>query len=53
MIALDIDCAEICGLVAGYMARGSELAKVVCQQCSDICQACGDECGKHQMSHCQ
>lgn len=52
-IALDMDCAQICRLAAGYMARGSENAKAICQQCADICQACGDECGKHQMSHCQ
>ena len=52
-IATDMDCAQICRLAASYMARGSEFAKAVCQQCADICQACGDECAKHQMSHCQ
>ena len=30
-VALDIDCAAICRLAAGYMARGSELAKEICQ----------------------
>jgi hypothetical protein len=52
-IALDIDCAQICRLAAGFMARGSEFAAALCRQCADICQACGDECGKHQMEHCQ
>lgn len=52
-IALDIDCAEICRLAAGSMARGSELAGVICQACAQICQACGDECAQHQMGHCQ
>ena len=52
-IALDMDCAQICRMAAAYMARGSEFAKAICQQCADICQACGDECARHQMQHCQ
>ena len=52
-IAMDMDCAQICRLAASYMARGSENAKAICQQCADICQACGDECVNHQMDHCQ
>lgn len=52
-IALDMDCAQICRLAAGYMARGSEFAGILCQTCAEICDACGDECAKHQMQHCQ
>lgn len=52
-IALDIDCAQICALAAGAMARGSEHAKAICALCADICQTCGDECAKHRMDHCQ
>lgn len=52
-IQLDIDCAEICRLAAGYMARGSEFAKQFCSLCADICKACGDECAKHEPKHCQ
>jgi len=52
-IALDIDCAALCRLAAGYMARGSEFAGAICQLCADICTACGDECAKHEMDHCQ
>ena len=52
-IALDIDCAAICRLAAGYMARGSEMAALICQTCAEICEACGDECAQHQMGHCQ
>lgn len=52
-IALDMDCAQICRLAAGYMARGSEFAKAVCKLCADVCEACSGECRKHQMSHCQ
>lgn len=52
-IALDIDCAEICRLAAGYMARGSEMATAICQACAEVCDACADECAQHQMGHCQ
>ncbi len=52
-IALDIDCAAICRLAAGYMARGSEFAQQVCRVCAEVCEACGDECAKHQHPHCQ
>lgn len=52
-ITLDMDCAAICRLAAGYMARSSEFAKQLCELCAQVCQACGEECGKHQMDHCQ
>lgn len=52
-IALDIDCAALCRLTAGFMARGSELAGYISQTCAEVCQACADECGKHAMQHCQ
>jgi hypothetical protein len=52
-IALDIDCAEICRLASAAMARDSEHAQAICRLCADMCEACGEECGKHQMDHCQ
>lgn len=52
-IALDIDCAAVCRLAAGYMARGSECARQVCSFCADVCQLCGDECARHKPDHCQ
>lgn len=52
-ISLDIDCAQICRLAAGYMARGSELASMICNACAEACDACGEECAQHQMPHCQ
>jgi hypothetical protein len=52
-IALDIDCAQICRLAAGYMARGSEVAGTICQSCAELCDACADECAKYQVRHCQ
>ena len=52
-IALDIDCAGVCRLAAGHMARGSAFARTVCGLCADICQTCGDECARHPQAHCQ
>jgi hypothetical protein len=52
-IALDIDCAAICRLASGYMARGSPLAAEVCEACARVCDACGEECAKHKARHCQ
>ncbi|MFM9436739.1 putative membrane protein YgcG, partial [Janthinobacterium sp. CG_23.3] len=52
-IAVDVDCAQICRLAAGFMARGSESAAAVCRACVDACNACADECARHAMQHCQ
>lgn len=52
-IELDMDCAEICTLAAGFMARGSDYAKQICALCAQICRACGEECKKHEADHCQ
>jgi hypothetical protein len=51
--ALVADCAALCRLAAGYMARGSDLAKQICQQCAQVCEACADECARHGLDHCQ
>lgn len=52
-IRLDMDCAAICRLASGYMARGSSFAQDVCGLCADVCEACGAECAKHPQDHCQ
>jgi len=52
-IQLDMDCAVICRLAVGFMARGSELAADVCDLCAEICDVCAQECAKHSMAHCQ
>jgi len=52
-IALDIDCAAICRLTAGFLSRGSNFSKQLGQLCAEICLACADECGKHGNEHCQ
>lgn len=52
-IELDLDCAALCALAIGMMARGSQFAKEICALCAKACRACGDECSKHkQMEHC-
>jgi len=55
-IKLDIDCADICRLVASYVARGSEHASHLLKECAEICEACAEECEKHAehgMEHCR
>lgn len=52
-IALDMDCAQICRLASGYMARGSEFAPHLCALCAEICETCGEECARHDNDHCQ
>ena len=53
-IKLDIDCAEICSLIPGFLARGSAHASHLMAECADICTACAEECEKHtHMEHCK
>jgi hypothetical protein len=52
-IALDIDCAAICRLTAGFMARSSTQSDALCPVCAQVCEACADECGQHPAQHCQ
>jgi len=52
-IVLDLDCAAICELAAGAMARNSECAERICALCGTICQICGEECARHPIDHCR
>jgi hypothetical protein len=52
-IRLNMDCAAICRLAAGYIARGSARAGDVCRLCAEICDACAAECQKHQTDQCR
>ncbi len=55
-IKLDIDCADICTLIATLIARGSEHGKHLLKECAEVCNACADECEKHAamgMEHCK
>ena len=53
-IKLDLDCAEICLLAISFIARGSEHAQHILNECAEICEACAKECMKHShMDHCR
>lgn len=52
-ISLEIDCSEICRLTAGYVARGSKNAALICEACATICERCQNECAKYPTAHCQ
>lgn len=52
-ISLDRDCADICALVARFVARGSAHAPHLLHECAEICRLCAEECGQHQHEHCQ
>jgi hypothetical protein len=44
LVRLLWDCAEICGVSANFMSRGSQHHAVTCGACARICQACADAC---------
>lgn len=52
-ITLEIDCAQVCRVAAGFMARGSELSHTICQACLEVCEDCRQECAQYQMEHCK
>jgi len=52
-IALDIDCAALCRLAAGFMARGSDMAPTLCEACADVCEACAAECSQYEDEYCK
>jgi hypothetical protein len=52
-VSLNMDCAEVCRLATGYMARNSELISEICSFTAEVCIACAEECEGHDLSHCQ
>ncbi len=55
-IKLDRDCADICQLIASFVARESIHAFHLLRECAEICEACATECEKHAshgMEHCR
>jgi len=52
-IKLDIDCAEICSLLAAFIARNSDYANDLLEPCITICNACAGECAQHKNDHCK
>lgn len=41
------DCANMCTLMAKYIASKSIFAKCLASLCAQICQVCGEHCIKH------
>lgn len=52
-IKLDMDCAQFCSVTAAFVARNSDHAIHLLNECAEICTKCAEECGKHQEEHCQ
>jgi len=46
-IQLMLDCAQICGVCADFMIRGSDHCAHICRACADICRACATSCADH------
>ncbi|TGE29405.1 four-helix bundle copper-binding protein [Hymenobacter metallicola] len=42
-ILLTRDCADLCQLVAAFVARGSEHVQFLLRECAELCRACADE----------
>lgn len=53
-IKSNLDCSEMCNLLASYLSRNSAHASHLLKECIEICEACATECEKHpHMDHCR
>lgn len=53
-IRMDLDCAQLCRLLASLLARDSENATLIAEDCAEVCERCADECERHaHMDHCR
>lgn len=52
-IRLDRDCADLCRLVATFLARGSSLSPSLAEACAAACESCARECESHDLEHCR
>ncbi|MCG2585309.1 four-helix bundle copper-binding protein [Massilia sp. TS11] len=52
-IAIDMDCAALCHLLAGMVARDSEFLGSAAVLCAMLCRVCAAECQQFEMDHCQ
>ena len=52
-IALDLETAQLCRLLAGFASRGSKFAPDVAAALLPLCTACAEECAGHPPAHCQ
>jgi hypothetical protein len=39
-----LDCAQLCGVSADFMLRGSHFHTSTCAVCADICRRCAESC---------
>lgn len=46
-----VDCADICLVAAGAMARRSKHLKEICNLCATICDECATECSRFNNEH--
>ena len=51
-IALSLESAQLCRLLAGFAVRGSTFTPSLSRPCLELCEACAAECGGHEAPHC-
>lgn len=52
-ILVNLDCASICGVLTGLLARDSRFARDTIKVCISVCQECADICSQYELDHCQ
>lgn len=52
-IQLTRDCADLCQLVAAFVARGSEHVKFLLRECAELCHTCADEVTQLPHDYCR
>ena len=52
-ILLTRDCADLCQLVAAFVARGSEHVKFLLRECAELCRTCADEVTQLPHDYCR
>ncbi|MEC6748737.1 four-helix bundle copper-binding protein [Marinilactibacillus sp. XAAS-LB27] len=52
-IRTDRVCADMCGIVADFAYRESEIFPDLVAACAKACGICAEECENHEMQHCQ
>jgi len=51
-IALALESAQLCRLLAGFSVRGSTFTASVAAPAAELCEACATECARHDAPHC-
>jgi hypothetical protein len=52
LMSLCTDCAEYCALTQAFLARNSEFAELLLEDCAELCHQCAEECDHHGLGHC-